>query len=115
MGCDTSRPDSKTQGDLLDDLNCVQLSFTCGSQQGFDGCPVDKFMISRDGEIDEQYKTDGLKACDFKTVENIYKATQKALVSAIKELKEKKKAQSSDLKESLVGRKYKLSEAISNF
>lgn len=79
MGCETSRDASKNQNDISDDLNCVQLSFTCGSQQGFDGCPVDKFMISRDGEIDEQYKTDGLKACDQKTVENIYQATQKAL------------------------------------
>lgn len=53
MGCETSRDASKNQNDISDDLNCVQLSFTCGSQQGFDGCPVDKFMISRDGEIDE--------------------------------------------------------------
>jgi hypothetical protein len=54
MGCETSRQsDSNTGDNLLDDLNSVQLSFTCGSQQGFDGCPVDKFMISRDGEIEE--------------------------------------------------------------
>ena len=42
MGCETSRQsDSNTGDNLLDDLNSVQLSFTCGSQQGFDGCPVD--------------------------------------------------------------------------
>jgi hypothetical protein len=66
MGCETSRhQDSKVGDEILDDLNSIQLSFTCGSQQGFDGCPVDKFMISRDGtEIDEKYKFDGLKACD---------------------------------------------------